>query len=64
MINVGASLVGAQRPRRIQPAESYEGNHKGLPLQGVTPAEIETLIGDGDGAQSRIVTGVGTQIDA
>ena len=27
-------------------------------------AEIETLIGDGDGVQGRIVTGVGTQIDA
>lgn len=31
MIDVGASLVGAQATRRIQPAESYEGNHKGCP---------------------------------
>ena len=31
MIDAGASLVGAQATRRIQPAESYEGNHKGCP---------------------------------
>ena len=30
MIDVEASLVGAQATRRIQPAESYEGTHKQL----------------------------------
>ena len=30
-VGVGASLVSAQATRRIQPVESYEGNHKGCP---------------------------------
>ena len=33
MIDVGASLVGAQATRRIRPAESDEGNHKGCPYK-------------------------------
>ena len=31
LVGVGASLVGAQAIQRIQPAGSYEGNHKGCP---------------------------------
>ena len=32
-VGVGASLVGAQATRRIQPVGSYEGNHKGCPYK-------------------------------
>ena len=31
LVGVGASLVGAQTTRCIQPVGSYEGNHKGCP---------------------------------
>ena len=45
-IAVGASLVGAQATRRIQPVGSYEGNHKGppqgLPLQFPIPNSYST----------------------